>query len=353
LRSGQAHHDTDAKETVATETSLAAVPAAPEGTDVVILDEENLQETVDEATEDIKEAEKAQLQDEEAMLESATSKVTNMIRIRMGNLFGKTLTSDEVEQVATQVEGELMTEANKMLRTRADSITSREIDNLEGLVEDEEQAGYETEEIEGDVYEQELGAVDTVKEDIDAAAITVKDSLKSRAAAIEKAILEERLSAKLGKRVKLVIMDDEVQGVDELFEGLTTMAPPAAATTNTAAAQYPPSTGYSNNRSPYLTSSAASPGTTTYGTPPATTTYGASPNDDATPAVMVPPAATKTTFESLFGGKHSTTTTRTGESNYGAPKTAYTTEEDSTGGSTDQEEESGQSGDEEADNGNW
>lgn len=264
LRSGQAHHATVGEVSAqgASKTATAGNPYASEGVESVIMDEENLQEAMDKATEDINEAENVQLHKEEAMLDKGTKGVTNMIRIGLGKLFGSTLTNEEVEQVAAQVEGDLMTEANMNLRTRADAIATKELNNIEGLVEHEQDAGYETDKIGRDVYVRESGAVDAVKENIDAAAIAIKDSMKSRAAEIEKTILEERLSKKLGKRVKLVIMNDEIQGFDELFEGLGTLAPPTA-TTKTTSQKFLETAAYSTNTNSFVSATGRAEPTTT------------------------------------------------------------------------------------------
>jgi hypothetical protein len=97
------------------------------------------------------------------------------------------------------------------------------------MVSTEEENGYDAIEIEEDVYDDERQAVNAIKVGITAEATHVQQSLSARATEIEKAILEERLSAKLGKRVKLVIEEDEVrpmEGDDELFHGLHALAPP-------------------------------------------------------------------------------------------------------------------------------
>lgn len=343
LRSGQAHHSTVAKEPISpmeTTGDPAEMydPSDPHAssstltateTEGVVVIEENLQEAMDEVTEDIKEAEEAQIQEKEQMIEKSSSGIANILRIGMGKLFGSTLTNAEVDQVAGLVEGQLVTEATEMLRHQADDITNREIDNLEGMVNDEEEAGVGTNEIEEDVYEQEPGAVGAIKVDIDAAAISVNDKLKARATEIEKAILEERLSAKLGKRVKLVIVDDEIAGVegsDELFHGLNTLAPPgsAAAATPTRA-KTPLATSsaqaYGTN-SPHSTSAAAAPPiTTTYGTAPKSS-YNSPPYGSSTAAAVSNPSTASSRYGtgSVASNPNGLTT-----SAYGAPKAPPTT----------------------------
>lgn len=229
LRSGQAHHDTSITAPVAPAPSETTVSSTTEyttkGNIDPLVEEENLDQTVEEVESGIQDAEEEEIRKEESMLSSAVDGMSNLLRIRMGKRFGNTLSTAEVEEVATEVEERLQDEVSNGLRNEADAIVQREIDGIERTVELGEEAGYSGQEIEQKVYAQEGMAVDTLIEDIDVAAGRVKDTMETRAAEIEKQILELRLTAKLGKQVKLVIVDDEVQmGADDV-----NLAPPTTA----------------------------------------------------------------------------------------------------------------------------
>jgi len=250
-----------------------------------MMQEEELQEAIEVASSDIHRAEEKELSIEQDKLKTEATGITNFLRVRMGSLFGSTLSADEVNEVANQVEQLLTSEASATLRSEADAIAEQEIEDVESMVDAEEEAGYDADDIEGDVLEQEAFAVGDVRSGIDMAAKDVKDSLKARAAEIEKEILEERLSAKLGKRVKLVIMDNEVQGVDDLLTGLNNLAPGAPGTqaynSNPYSAAPPP-------QQPAATTSSY------YGAPPA---YGSSSSMTATTAYgAAAPAQPATTY---------------------------------------------------------
>jgi hypothetical protein len=191
--------------------------------DIDVVDE-NIQIVLEEATEEIHDAEISQLAAESKEIDTMTTKITNHLRIGIGKLFGSTLSNDEMEAVATQVQTQLNNEAQTKLRSKADFITKNAIATLEEKVSDEEDNDMTESKIEEGVLSDQKKAVRDIKYGIDAEFNAVQKVLPTRAIEIEKAILEERLSTKLGKRVKLVIDEDnEIASAgsdDELFNGL-------------------------------------------------------------------------------------------------------------------------------------
>lgn len=212
LRSGQAHHAVDS--VVVPAYSSSGYDSEKDAVSEMMVDQE-LQEAVEEVEDDIKEAEAQELRKEDTVLEAKASELGNSLRLRLGGLFSKTLTFDEMNAVATEVEHELTTEVENELRDKADEIAERDIGNIEDLIDAEEEAGVDPDEIEEDMYNQESFALKELRTDIDQAADHLKENMKVRAAEIEKEILELRLSAKLGRKIKLVIVDDEVQGLED------------------------------------------------------------------------------------------------------------------------------------------
>jgi hypothetical protein len=233
------------------------------------IDSENVEVILIEATEEIQDAEVAQLEVETKKIESMTTKVTNQLRIGIGKLFGNTLSNDEIEDVASLVQTQLKDEAQSSLRSKANDVTKTAIANLEDKVSDEEETGLDEITIEQNVGKSQTKAINSIKYSIDTEVNHVRDTLPQRATEIEKAILEERLSAKLGKRVKLIIDEDNeiASSDDELFNGLnafnskqpkkTTMASSMTTSSsssfgNSGYSQSPPSYGSSYGSSASL-----------------------------------------------------------------------------------------------------
>ena len=224
------HHDLQPGQATmiykAVETSKSSSSSAyPEN---IVLEDENIQIVLEEATEQIQDAENAQLAVESKEIDSTTTKITNNLRIGIGKLFGSALSNDEMEEVATQVQIQLKDEAQIKLRGRADSITKNAIAAIEKTVSDEEDSEMDESTIEESVLKHQKKALREVKDKIDAELSVVEEQLPTRAIEIEKAILEERLSTKLGKRVKLVIDEDnEISNTsndDALFSGLSSFS---------------------------------------------------------------------------------------------------------------------------------
>ena len=196
----------------------------------MLVDEERIETSIDNAKADIVTAETDELEKEQSMLDTVASGLGNSFRISIGRLFGGALSNEEVEKVTEEVEGKLQEETHNMLRTQAQQSVDREFDRVAEIAQEDELSGYGAEEIQTDLYEQELQGANAIRDDIDSAADNAKTMMKKRAAEIEKEILEERLSQKMGKRVKVVIVDDEVKGIENdvnnLLQGLNTLAPP-------------------------------------------------------------------------------------------------------------------------------
>jgi len=273
LRSGQAHHAVDsvAVPTPPVSSSTNNYGSELDTTSAIMVDEEVVREAIDEASGFFKTVEEEELEKEDAVLVKEASGLGNSLRVRMGGIFSKSLTFAEMNAVANEVEEKLTQEAESELRDQADQMAEGDIESIENMVDAEEANGLETEEIEEDVHNQETAYTQELRVGIDEAADHVKLSMKKRAAEIEKEILEERLSIKMGKKVKLVIVDDEVQGVDELFTGLGNLAPNAAQPQTQgyygAPPQQPATQGYYGAPTAQNTygSAAAQPVTSTFG----------------------------------------------------------------------------------------
>jgi len=138
----------------------------------------------------------------------------------MGKLLGNNASDEELEEIANKVQDRLTQNVTAELQQNADDFAHEEVEKIDNAVDIEEMEGEDYEFIEGDVMIRKQDAILHVREEISDAAVDMKTSLRGKAAEIEKEILEERLSKRLGKKVKLVVVDDQIQGIDDLFNGL-------------------------------------------------------------------------------------------------------------------------------------
>jgi hypothetical protein len=141
----------------------------------------------------------------------------------MGKMLGSNMSDEELEEIAKEVESKLADSVdtlNSELKEDAQGFLQDEVNQIENNVDTEQEEGVSYGTIENDVMASDQAAVIRVRDEISDEATAMRASLRGRAAEFEKEVLEERLSERLGKKIKLVVVDDEIQGIDELFNGL-------------------------------------------------------------------------------------------------------------------------------------
>eukprot|EP00527_Entomoneis_sp_CCMP2396_P009277 CAMPEP_0198138138 /NCGR_PEP_ID=MMETSP1443-20131203/1548_1 /TAXON_ID=186043 /ORGANISM="Entomoneis sp., Strain CCMP2396" /LENGTH=437 /DNA_ID=CAMNT_0043799785 /DNA_START=181 /DNA_END=1494 /DNA_ORIENTATION=- len=161
----------------------------------------------------IKNAEMDEVAKEKGMLSSALSSVGKGIRNGLATMLGKSSDSEEVNQIAQEIENRLEKDTTDRFEESAFGIEEEEVGKIEMNVEMEESGGVDIRDIEDDVLQHEGQAITDVRQKIDQSAEDIQKNLKFQAAMFEKEIMEKRLSEQLGYQVKLQIMNDEVQGV--------------------------------------------------------------------------------------------------------------------------------------------
>lgn len=211
LRSGQAsEHGTKATKPI--KQPQNQVPGALDNyeDDEYKITEEDINEAVEEVGIDLQLAAEDELQkNTDSILTSAVRVFGGYVRIGISKMYSE-LTAAEVEEIAEEIEEEVQQAVDKEFGEIKDEIVEEEIYKIENMVDAEEGMGEDNLNIESDVYNSENDRVEDLVNLIDDAALEVTDAMQAKAAEIEKKILEKRLSKKLGKNVKLVIIDDEV-----------------------------------------------------------------------------------------------------------------------------------------------
>lgn len=158
-------------------------------------------------------------------LSAAIETAGDFARIGLKKIFGTAtdVTEEDINEMVDEVEKRLTDDVNKELQSKADSLVEKEKDELTTTVERDEENGYFVESIEEDVHHKEAQAIHNVKTEIDETTAQIRKAMLEKTQELEKQILEERLSKRLGKKVKLVIIEDEITGVDELLDDLTAL----------------------------------------------------------------------------------------------------------------------------------
>jgi hypothetical protein len=214
LRSGQAHEHTTA----------IAIPESIKNNDGQYRSEttEEVRDTIDSAVSEIREEEEKEILKSENTLSAAISTAGQYVRIGLKKLLGSNsvMSEDDINDMVQAVEERLTDEVANELRQKANVIATTEEDNINDNATADNEAGIDVTTIEDSVHENEEAAIEAIRSELGSTADQLQKALRVKAQEAEKQILEDRLSARLGKKVKLTIMDDEIDGVEELLAGL-------------------------------------------------------------------------------------------------------------------------------------
>lgn len=129
------------------------------------------------------------------------------------------MTDEEVDDVVDQVKTYLRSQTVTSLESAANVIALGKEEDIQERAFDESKNGVSMATILSEMQKKEELAIADVKRKIDQKADEIQDMLKQKAEAILLEILEERLGKKLGKTVRLVIVDNVIER-DGLFDGL-------------------------------------------------------------------------------------------------------------------------------------
>jgi len=225
--SGQAHHITPTGTPASPYETQPELPSVGggDGYNGYGGDEEELKGAEEEFLADVEEAEDAAIEEDSSMLQSVLASAGSRLRSGLTKVFQGKVSDEEIEEIAKEVEDELEKDITNDLREEGDRYVQDEMEELDEMVGEEEEMGVDTYSIEQDVEERDFGAVSRVRTGIRSSydTYTEEGSLRHRTADIEKAILEKRLSEKLGKQVKLVVVDDEVDDLDQYLGDLPSL----------------------------------------------------------------------------------------------------------------------------------
>lgn len=235
LRSGQTHHATSsgqAQHATSTGTgsqttaiqSPASAGAGAKGSaggdwfegsekyDVEAEESGNLKDTVELVEVAITNTEHDEIAaQEEGLLGNAMKSMQSVIKSGVEKLMGTDATEEEVETLTEEIEAALVNDTMSKLTFIADKSADQEMDAIEDEVEEEAEVGITAGKIEEDVADDGAEAVIRVREAVDIAAIDLQQTMRERAAEIEKRIMEQRLSTRLGRTVKLQIIEGAVE----------------------------------------------------------------------------------------------------------------------------------------------
>jgi hypothetical protein len=168
-------------------------------------DEKTLKETLETVAEKVDDAAEDQLEkNEQGLLSKALNSMESGIKTSVAKLLGDDASETAIDQLTQEVEGALVNNAKEELQQRAHTIAAQESDGILSQVE----KGKATER---EVHAAEADTLLNVRDKVDNAALEIRQHLRERAAQVEKSIMEKRLSQRLGRPIKLMIVDGDVE----------------------------------------------------------------------------------------------------------------------------------------------
>jgi hypothetical protein len=175
--------------------------------------------------EELRKAEEQEVKADEAKAQSALGKLGSGLRSGLAKLFGDKASDKEIEDIAQAVESEVTAEVNQEIEVASAEILTKEVGKVGGQVEAWRGEGQDDAEVARDIQEEKASAVAELRRSVDEVEDRVEKSIRTRTSMAEKKILEERLSKKLGKKVKLtyVEQDERFDGMEEAMQQLPSL----------------------------------------------------------------------------------------------------------------------------------
>lgn len=221
LRSGQAKHDSTAK--VVPKTNTNTYNNAANDDDEANADQ--IEEEIEIVRGDIEEAERQELEKNKSALAAAIEVTGFYVRSAFDKLLGNAdISAAEIDQMVEEVESKLEEATIGELEKEADEIAQTLEDNIEGEAFNGNDQGLTVEEIRSDIIDNEEVAIREMNQQIEEKAERMKQMMQQKAQEFEIEILEKRLEEKLNKKVKVIIVDEELSFADKILDGLFTGA---------------------------------------------------------------------------------------------------------------------------------
>lgn len=181
---------------------------------------DHLEEEVYRVEDEIEQAEKDEFEHDQAQIATAMTTATNRFSSVLSHAMKDHAGVIDLQSVTSEVKNKLEEEASSQFQQRATDILDEEMERFEAGVEQDRKEGYGLNFIKSDMVQSKQAVVSSMRQEMHDAAADVSSNVLSRAQQIELQILEDRLSQKLGKTVKLHFVEDDIQGIDDLFTGL-------------------------------------------------------------------------------------------------------------------------------------
>ena len=179
-------------------------------------EEDNLDIEIDNVMADVDEAEEEEIEINDSMLVSAVRNMEDNVKFYFGRIFGGNgdgdssdfvddladsedeetssdikLSDEQLDLIAKKIADRLEADVKKDFRTKADSIAEEKVEEIDQVINEDRHADMDTRKIKDDVAEAEKVVVEDLRDEIDKAAISVKDSIPEKVKKIRNEVMQE------------------------------------------------------------------------------------------------------------------------------------------------------------------
>ena len=180
-------------------------------------EEDNLDIEIDNVMADVDEAEEEEIEINDSMLVSAVRNMEDNVKFYFGRIFGGTpgdgdssdfvddladsedeetssdvkLSDEQLDLIAKKIADRLEADVKKDFRAKADGIAEEKVEEIDQVINEDRHADMDTRKIKDDVAEAEKVVVEDLRDEIDKAAISVKDSIPDKVKKIRNEVMQE------------------------------------------------------------------------------------------------------------------------------------------------------------------
>jgi hypothetical protein len=173
---------------------------------------------------DVDEAEEEEIEINDSMLVSAVRNMEDNVKFYFGRIFSGNgdgdssdfvddladsedeetssdikLSDEQLDLIAKKIADRLEADVKKDFRAKADGIAEEKVEEIDQVINEDRHADMDTRKIKDDVAEAEKVVVEDLRDEIDKAAISVKDSIPDKVKKIRNEVMQEETGRNISK----------------------------------------------------------------------------------------------------------------------------------------------------------
>mmetsp|Transcript_232 Transcript_232/g.295 ORF Transcript_232/g.295 Transcript_232/m.295 type:complete len:436 (-) Transcript_232:261-1568(-) len=205
--------------------------------------EGGLDEEIDFVIAEVDEAEEEEIEINDSMLVSAVRNMEDNVKFYFGRIFGSTegdssdfvddfnesedetsadvqLTDEQLDLIAKKIADRLEADVKKDFRDKADVIAEEKVEEIDQVIHEDRNSDMNAKKIKEDVAEAEKVVVEDLKDEIDKAAVKVRESIPQKVERIRNEVMEEETGRNMDyiERKKRLHREKKMKRAERLYD---------------------------------------------------------------------------------------------------------------------------------------